>query len=245
MTTSKTPARPPATSKTPKGGKKRPKPPPRETSASRLVVFLEHYIATGNGTEAARAAGYRGTEAHLANQAWRLLRKAEVKEALGVRIKDLAGSAGAQEVQLRLWRAAAYDLADLLVEELVVDYLAPGDKGVIVTLPADVPPPDGLRRLRGYTRVVPDLLKAKAKGVTAQIKGVTFYPDGSVKSLSLEDRAGALDKLLRITRVLEPDADPARSLALALQQAFGAGVQAAGAAKAAAWRAGLHDGEGG
>lgn len=245
MTTPKTSARPPATGKTSKGSKKKPKHVPRETPASRVAIFVEHYIATGHLAESARAAGYKGDIKTLSLSGSRLLDKAGTQELLKARLKQLTGEVGAQEVQLRLWRAAAYDLADLLTEELVVDYLVPGPKGTLVTLPASVLPPEGLTRLREYTRVVPDLLKAKAKGVTAQIKGVTFYPDGSVKSLSLEDRAGALDKLLRITRVLEPDADPARSLALALQQAFGAGVQAAGEGKAKAWRAGLHDGEGG
>lgn len=247
-TAKKTPARPPRAKtikggKGGKGGKKKPKAPPRQTPASRVTLFVESYLATGNGTEAARAAGYTGTDAHLSNQSWRLLRKAETQAALAVRIKELAGEIGAREVQMRLWRAAAFDVGDLLADEAVADWLMP-DAKTILTLPDSAHGPDGSKLLRRYVRTVPDLRRAREKGATGQIKSLSFYPDGSVKSISTEDRAAALDRLAKITRLLEPEQDSATTLALALQQAFGPGVRQDGQSRAAEWRANLSN-EGG
>ena len=236
------PARPPR-AKTPKGGKKKPKPQPRQTSASRVTLFVESYLATGNITASARAAGYQGNDRVVATLGGRLLRKVETQTALSARIKELAGEMGAREVQLRLWRAASFDVGDLLTDEDVADWLMP-DAKTVLTLPNDIHGPDGSKLLRRYTRTVPDLRRAREKGATGQIKSLSFYPDGSIKSISTEDRANTLDRLLKITRVLEPDTDPTTALALALQQAFGAGAREEGQTRASAWRANLSN-EGG
>lgn len=52
--------------------------------------FVDAYMgeAKGNGTEAARVAGYDGSDAVLATTAWRLLRKAEIRRALDVRMES-------------------------------------------------------------------------------------------------------------------------------------------------------------
>jgi phage terminase small subunit len=61
-------------------------------------VFVEHYLATWNATEAAKRAGYSEKTAYA--QGHRLLKNAEVQAALAERIEGL--KAGADEVLLRL-----------------------------------------------------------------------------------------------------------------------------------------------
>ena len=48
----------------------------------RRRAFAEHIAAGKSGVEAARLAGYKGTEASLANQASRLMRNDDVRQAI-------------------------------------------------------------------------------------------------------------------------------------------------------------------
>lgn len=63
-------------------------------------AFADHYIKTGNATEAARQAGYRGDDASLATIGWENLRKHEISEYIAERLgkQDKNRVADANEV---------------------------------------------------------------------------------------------------------------------------------------------------
>ncbi len=58
-------------------------------------LFISHYLgdAKGNGTEAARLAGYKGSDATLATQSWRLLKNAEIRAHIRERLDNVDASA--------------------------------------------------------------------------------------------------------------------------------------------------------
>lgn len=249
MTSSK--SQRPASSKAPKGGKK-PKAqrasksvaPERRIPEARRKLFVEAYLATRSCVEAARQAGYKGDSVTLSATGSRLLGNADIKEAISKRIAALADKLGATELQIQLWHAASFDPSPYFTIEAVEEWFVPGAKPATVVTPKGAQMPDGCIKLREFERCVPDLAQAKREGALHVLRSASFFPDGSVKALSFEDRATARKELAKITKLLAPEQDPATALALALQQAFGAGVRQDGQARAAEWRANLSN-EGG
>jgi len=68
---------------------------PSKTLDLRAQRFVDAYLgsAAGNGTAAARAAGYKGTAATLAVQSTRLLKNAKVRKAIDARQERRTGKA--------------------------------------------------------------------------------------------------------------------------------------------------------
>ena len=69
--------------------------------------FVEAYMSTGNGLHAAKAAGYKGSNASLAVTAARALRRANVQAALTLRAKGDPAVATRKERQL-FWTAVMF-----------------------------------------------------------------------------------------------------------------------------------------
>jgi phage terminase small subunit len=67
----------------------------RQKTVDREALFVAEYLVDLNGTEACKRAGYRGTRATLAQQAYVLLRKPEIAKAV-----RLAMEARAERVEL-------------------------------------------------------------------------------------------------------------------------------------------------
>lgn len=80
----------------------------RSKLTPRQRAFVEAFA--GNGTEAARKAGYAGDSATLATCAYRLLRNAEVREAIEAREEgSLAPLVMSREERQELWSRLAAD----------------------------------------------------------------------------------------------------------------------------------------
>lgn len=84
--------------------------------------FIDYYLANGgNGTQAARAAGYKGNDNVLAVTAHNNLRNPKIRAALDARMKDLTMSANEVLYQLtQQARSDARQLAGLNVEQIKV-----------------------------------------------------------------------------------------------------------------------------
>ena len=85
--------------------------------SAKMRAFVEAY--DGNGTAACRAAGYKGSDAVLATQAGRLLRKAEIRAAIDSRrAKSAKGRIADREERQRFWskvmRSKRFELKDRL-----------------------------------------------------------------------------------------------------------------------------------
>lgn len=75
---------------------------------SRARKFAE--VFAGNGTEAARTAGYAGSDTVLATQAGRLLRNAEVKKLIAAREKlELRPLVANRQARQAFWTQAMQD----------------------------------------------------------------------------------------------------------------------------------------
>jgi len=86
-------------------------------------VFVEEYLRCWNGTEAARRAGY----AYPEQEAYRLLRNAEVVEAVADRIREKAMSA--DEVLAHLADIARFDAGLLMGKAGVLDWDTAKERG--------------------------------------------------------------------------------------------------------------------
>ena len=75
----------------------------------RQQKFVEAYLATSNGTESARLAGYAGSDKALSVQAARLLGNARVREALDARMDSVKEAMGADEILAELADIARAD----------------------------------------------------------------------------------------------------------------------------------------
>lgn len=73
-------------------------------------LFVVHYIATLNGTKAARLAGYKGDDATLSTIAYENLRKHDIREAIDAAFAEQIMSAN--EVLMRLASHARGDMGD-------------------------------------------------------------------------------------------------------------------------------------
>lgn len=67
-------------------------------------LFVRHYLETFNATEAARRAGYAGSDASLAVTGWRLLRNAKIQKHLSIHAATVAMKT--DEILLRLSQMA-------------------------------------------------------------------------------------------------------------------------------------------
>lgn len=77
-------------------------------------AFVEHYVRTWNATEAARLAGYTGSDPSLGVTGHRLLKNANVKAALDQRLTELTMSPA--EILTRLTEQARADMGDFLTD---------------------------------------------------------------------------------------------------------------------------------
>lgn len=103
----------------------KPKPAEEQTDASGLTtkqrLFIESYLSNGfNATEAARAAGYKGTENTLSSVGYENLRKPEIATAVSARINEAA--MGANEVLARLSAIARGDVTEVLDDDGRFDF---------------------------------------------------------------------------------------------------------------------------
>ena len=89
----------------------------------RRRLFVEEYLHCWNGSEAARRAGY----AHPGQEAYRLLKNAEISEAIAERIKEKAMSA--DEVLAHLADIARFDSGLLLGRGGVIDWDGAKEQG--------------------------------------------------------------------------------------------------------------------
>ena len=91
-------------------------------------AFIEHYLQTWNATEAARRAGYSERSAY--SQGHRLLKNAEVQEAIQKRLAELKMSA--DEVLVRLSAQARADISEFVTQYGAIDWGAVQAKGWLV-----------------------------------------------------------------------------------------------------------------
>ena len=80
--------------------------------SNKQQAFVSHYLTTWNATEAARRAGYRGSDAALATIGHRHVRNVEISEAIKQRLQETAMTA--DEVLMRLASHARGDISDFL-----------------------------------------------------------------------------------------------------------------------------------
>lgn len=92
-----------------------------------MLAFVDHYIVTLNGTEAARLANYQGSDEVLASTASRLLRNEKVIAEISRRLERFAMSAN--EVLVRLTDIARADIADALSPQGAIDPLEAKRRG--------------------------------------------------------------------------------------------------------------------
>ena len=92
-------------------------------------IFVEAYLTTWSGAEAARRAGY----AHPDRQGYRLLRNIEIQEAVKQRMNEVAMDA--DEVLARLSEQARVSIADFVCEEVVDTATEIHGDGEIVKIP--------------------------------------------------------------------------------------------------------------
>lgn len=90
-------------------------------------LFVNHYLATFNATEAARRAGYNGNDATLAVIGSENLRKPKIAAEISSGFRDMAMPA--EEVLARLSAIARSDMADLTNDKGEFDYAAAKERG--------------------------------------------------------------------------------------------------------------------
>lgn len=95
--------------------------PPRELTIKQKL-FVDHYLKTRNGTEAARLAGYAGDDPTLAAVAYENLRKPQIRFEIDRQLD--AYILTANEVLEGLTRHAQGSLADVLNEDGEFDFKA-------------------------------------------------------------------------------------------------------------------------
>lgn len=82
-------------------------------------LFVEHYLATRNGVEAARLAGYSGNDATLRTVAWENLTKPDIRTEIEARLRPFILSAN--QVLAELSEVAFADWREFI--EIVTDKL--------------------------------------------------------------------------------------------------------------------------
>ena len=85
-------------------------------------AFINHYLITLNGTEAARRAGYKGNDVTLASVAYENLRKPHLREEIDNRLNALTMSA--DEALLRMTQIARGDLSQYIYNDGDIDIQA-------------------------------------------------------------------------------------------------------------------------
>ncbi len=82
----------------------------------REALFVDYYLGDCfyNGTRAAEAAGYHGTDNTLSSTAWKLLRKENVKAYMQARLDEVMP---ANEILHRLARIARTSINDVLMDD--------------------------------------------------------------------------------------------------------------------------------
>jgi phage terminase small subunit len=150
-------------------------------------LFVEHYvgISNGNGTDAARRAGY----AKPTEQAYENLRKPQIKAAVSQRYREAA--MGAEEVLARLATHGRATLEGAFEEVLVVDWDASGQPA---EYEAETGEPIPSRRV---TRV--SIEEMRRNGTIHLVKKVTYGQYGP--TVELVDAQAALDKIARAERL--------------------------------------------
>lgn len=91
-------------------------------------LFIQHYLTTRNGTEAARLAGYSGDAATLRATASRLLTKVNVRAEVDRRLKPFILTAN--QVLAGLSSIAEVDLAEIFEEDGTFNLTKAKERGV-------------------------------------------------------------------------------------------------------------------
>lgn len=82
-------------------------------------AFIDNYIKTLNGTEAARRAKYKGNDNILASIASQNLRKLKVREEIDRRLREL--SITDEEILFRLQKQATADMGDIVDKHGIIN----------------------------------------------------------------------------------------------------------------------------
>jgi phage terminase small subunit len=86
------------------------------------ALFVEYYLgeARGNATQAARMAGYTGTDHALQQRGYELLKKSEVLTRIRARVREVGMTT--DEILLELWRVAMAPTAAFMVQTRAATY---------------------------------------------------------------------------------------------------------------------------
>lgn len=93
-------------------------------------AFVEHYLATWNGTKSMGLAGYKGNDNNLAAMASEYLRKPKIAALIEKRMKEL--TLKADEVLMRLAQHATSSITDFIDNAGVIDWEAVKEKGYVI-----------------------------------------------------------------------------------------------------------------
>jgi phage terminase small subunit len=200
-----------------KPAKKTAKKKPARKPTLKQDAFVDHYFTNGgNGTAAARDAGYKGTDHTLAQVAYENLRKPEIASRVRARLDGMAATA--DEVLFLLGdhlRADLADLADCFKPDGSLDLVAAQQRGVsrlvkkIKTNSREVTHDDGvterivtteleLHDAQGAARVLADLhgLKQQPKENETDLKNRREWAETQLQRVMDElalDRPNALE----------------------------------------------------
>lgn len=116
-----------------------------DTLSLKQQLFIEAYLgkAMGNATEAARLAGYKGSEGTLGSVGDENLRKPAIAEAVKARLKAAKDCMGADEVLERLSEQARFSIDDFL-QGMSVDFDKARGLGKMHLVKSVKPTPNGL-----------------------------------------------------------------------------------------------------
>jgi phage terminase small subunit len=147
----------------------------RSDFTSKQKAFVEHYLITLNGTEAARRAKYKGDDNTLGVVAYENLRKPKIRAEIDRRMKQL--SLSAEETLYRITEHATGTMEDFLSGDDEWGYTLSLDKG----------------KDAGKLHLV-----KKYKETEITIKGKDDYERTTLRrEIELYPADGALDKLMR------------------------------------------------
>lgn len=101
----------------------------RKNETEKQKLFIESYLRCLNATQAARDAGYRGSDASLAVIGYENLRKLNIRQEIQIRLKERHLTS--EDVLARLAMMAEADLSPFLTQDGGIDYTTPQAKAHI------------------------------------------------------------------------------------------------------------------
>lgn len=171
-------------------------------AAERRRLFVAAYIANGrNGREAARDAGYQGTEHALAVTASRLLKRADIRNKLAAYVDRAEAGLKASEIIERLSNLARlpdtemvdiFDFVELIGADRAVE-------GVVAS--QSLEEAKAVVKMAGHGFYI-DLEKARTKGLGKLVKKITHDRETGAPILELHDHNGVRELARRALKDL-------------------------------------------